>query len=293
MTFGEQQYTNELGEEEGFFSSFDVALGATYATQIAEKKGLGVTFKFIYSSLGPGQGNTDTSKGNGMSYAFDLGYKEKDLDFGQALVAPYNGFVAGYNGISSLFGSHRLARSEFSKPINRLDFGFNLQNVGPNIVYMDEDQSDPLPMTWRMGYSYRLFDSDFSKLTFNADMSKILANNDPVLKRIFTAWFDDFNDRVDDQGNEIDDFASLSNFVNSIEVKEIIFGFGAEYIYLDLLSVRAGYVMDRAGEIEGVSVGAGVHKLFADKYKLGIDFAMQPAGGLTDYNQTISLKLDF
>ena len=293
MTFGEQQYTDELGQEEGFFTSFDVAVGLTYASQIAQKKGLGVTFKFIYSSLGPGQGNTDTSKGNGMSYAFDVGYKEKDLDFGQALVSPYNGFVAAYNGISGLFDGNRLRRSEFSKPIDRLDFGFNLQNVGPNIVYMDEEQSDPLPMTWRMGYSYRLFDSEYSKFTINTDMSKILANDDPLLKRIFTAWYDDFNNRTDDNGNEIDDFASLSNFINSIEVKEIIFGFGAEYIYLDLLSVRAGYVMDRAGEIEGVSIGAGVHKLFADQYKLGIDFAMQPAGGLTDYNQTFSLKLDF
>jgi hypothetical protein len=192
-----------------------------------------------------------------------------------------------------MIGGSSIGRSEFSAPIEKLDFGFNLQNVGPNIVYMDEDQSDPLPMTFRMGYSYRIFDSEYSKLTVNADMSKILANDDPVLKRLFTAWTDDFNTRTTEDGEEIDDFASLNNFINSVEVKEIIFGFGAEYVYLDLLSVRAGYVMDRAGEIEGLSVGIGVHKTFSKKYKLGVDFAMQPAGGLTDYNQTYSLKLEF
>ena len=293
MTYGEQQYTTEGNVDGGSFTSFDVAVGATYATQIAEDKGVGVTFKFIYSSLGPGQGHTDTSKGRGMSYAFDVGYEGKDVDFGQALVSPYNGVIALYNSVSGLMGGNSFKRSEFSAPINRLDFGANLQNVGPNIVYMDEDQSDPLPITMRMGYSYRVFDSQYSTLTINADMSKILANDDPILKRLFTAWYDDFNDQIDEDGDEIDDFSSLHKFINSIEVKEAIFGIGAEYIYLDLLSIRAGYVADRAGEITGVSVGAGIHKTFSDEYKLGIDFAMQPAGGLTDFNQTYSLKLEF
>ncbi len=293
MTYGEQQYTTETNEEEGTFTSFDFALGASYASQIAEDKGVGVTFKFIYSSLGPGQGNTDTSKGTGLSYAFDFGYQGKGVDFGQALVSPYNGFVYLYNGVTGMLGGNTLGRSEFSAPVNRLDFGVNLQNVGPNIVYMDEDQSDPLPMTFRMGYSYRIFDSQYSKLTFNTDMSKILANDDPVIKRLFTAWTDDFNTRTDENGEEIDDFSSFNNFINSVEVKEIIFGFGAEYVYLDLLSVRAGYVMDRAGEIEGLSAGIGIHKTFSNKYKFGVDFAMQPAGGLTDYNKTYSLKLEF
>lgn len=293
MSFGSQQYMDEQGNAGGYFSSYEIAFAGTYAYQVAQNKGVGATFKFIYSSLGPGQGNTDTEKGQGMTYAFDLGYKSIGCDFGQFMVSPYNGVIAAYNGVSDLFGGGSVGRSEFSIPISKLDFGLNFQNIGPNITYMDQDQADPLPITWRMGYSYRLFEAEYSKLTFNADMSKILANDDPIYKRIFTAWVDDFNTKVDEEGNDIDDFASINDFVNSVEVTETIFGFGAEYVYLNLLSLRAGYVMDRAGEIEGLSFGAGVHKEFSKKYKLGIDFAFQPGGGLTKYNQTYSLKLEF
>ena len=264
ITYGQQEYTGEFSAEpEGVFSSFELAFGASYAYQFAQNKGLGVTFKFIYSSLGPGQGHTDLKKAYGMTYAFDIGYLHKGVSFGEFLAIP------------------------------NLDFGFNFQNIGPNIVYQDQDQADPLPITWRMGLSYKLIDSEYSKLTFNTDMSKILANDDPIYKRVFTAWYDDFNIRKDEQGNKIDDFASLNNFINSVEVKETVFGFGAEYVYLDLLSLRTGYVMDRAGEIEGLSIGAGIHKEFGEQYRLGIDFAMQPAGELTEYNRTYSIKLDF
>jgi len=112
----------------------------------------------------------------------------------------------------------------------------------------------------------------------------MLANQDPLYKRIFTTWTDDFKDG---------DFDSISNFNNSIEIKEIIWGIGAEYIYLDLLSLRSGYLLDRAGEIDGFSFGAGFNYTFNKIYLVNIDYAFQPGGELQEYNQTLSLKLQF
>ncbi|MCF7859570.1 MAG: PorV/PorQ family protein [Candidatus Cloacimonetes bacterium] len=286
MTFGKQDYTDENGEILSTFESYDLAVAATYANQISQNTGLGLAFKFILSDLAPdGQGQSETgTKGRGLSYAFDLGLKHKSIDFGQILVSPYNGVLSVYNGIASLSGLDKAELSSYSIPIEKLDFGLNLQNIGPNITYINESQSDPLPMNFRMGFSYRAFESKYNKLTINTDMNKMLANRDPLYKRIFTSWTDDF---------KTGDFDSISSFNNSIEIREIIWGFGAEYTYLDLLTLRSGYILDRAGEIKGFSFGAGFHYLLNKRYLINIDFAFQPGGELQDYNQTFSLKLEF
>ncbi|MDP8268552.1 MAG: PorV/PorQ family protein [Candidatus Tenebribacter davisii] len=286
MTFGKQDHLDEDGNLLSTFESYDLSAAVTYGYQTSQNTGVGLAFKFILSDLAPeGTGASEVGiKGRGMSYAFDLGVKHKTVDFGQILVSPYNGVLSIYNGIASLGGFQKAGLSEYSILVDKLDFGLNLQNIGPNITYINDSQSDPLPMNLRMGFSYRALESKYNKLCINADMNKMLANGDPIYKRIFTSWTDDFKDG---------DFASIADFNNSIEIREIIWGVGAEYIYLDLLSLRSGYILDRAGEIKGFSFGAGVHYTFNEQYLLNIDFAFQPGGDLQDYNQTFSLKVEF
>ena len=294
MTYGEQERTDEDGDVLETFQSYDVALATTYSYQLSQNTGIGLTFKFVLSDLAPeGQGETEADeRGQGISYAFDFGVKHKGVDFGQILVSPYNGALSLYNGIASLAGFNKASLSKYSILVKKLDFGLNLQNVGPNMTYIDKSQSDPMPMNWRMGFSYRALESQYNKLTINADMNKLLANDDPIYKRIFTAWTDDFNKRIE-EGEEVDDFASIQNFINSIEIREIIWCLGAEYVYLDLLSLRTGYYADREGEVTGFAFGAGIHYTFNKEYLVGIDYAFQPGGGLQDYNQTLSVKVEF
>jgi len=295
MSYGKQDRTNEVNEPDGTFSSYDISASVVYGYQTSPKTGLGIAFKFIYSDLAPeGQANTEQDvSGQGISYAFDFGVKHKGVDFGQILVSPYNGLLYLYNGVADLTGFNGLEYSDYSIAVDKLDFGLNLQNVGPNITYINKSQSDPLPMNWRMGFSYRALESKWNKLTINADMNKLLANGDPIYERIFTAWTDDFNRKTDENGEEIDDFASIQNFINSIEVREIIWGVGMEYVYLDLLSLRTGYFADREGEITGMSFGMGVHYTLNKQYLVSVDYAFQPGGDLQDYNQTLAIKLEF
>jgi len=295
MAYGSQDRMDEDGVFIEEFSSYDVSLAVSYGYQTSPKTGLGVTFKFIYSDLAPeGQGESEAQiNGQGIAYAFDLGVKHKGVDFGQILISPYNGVIYIYNNLAELIGSEKASYGGFSIPVDKLDFGLNLQNIGPNITYINESQSDPLPMNWRMGFSYRALESKYNRLTINADMNKLLANGDPLYQRIFTAWTDDFNTKTNDAEEPIDDFASINNFINSIEVKELIWGIGAEYVYLDLLSLRGGYFSDRMGEIDGFSFGFGVHYLLNKSYLIGVDYAFQPGGALQEYNQTLSLKLEF
>jgi hypothetical protein len=274
LTYGKQDRMDEDGQYLGEFSSYELAVAATYAEQVSQSLGLGLNFKFILSDLAPeGTGQTEVGvKGRGISYAFDLGMKSQGVDFGQVIVSPYNGLAAIYNGMGKLIGYRPIGYSRFSIPVDKLDFGLNLQNVGPNIVYIDDAQSDPLPMNWRMGFSYRAIESKYSKLTLNADMNKLLANSDPFYQRIVTAWYDDTTEE---------------------EIDSTIFNVGAEYTYYNLLSLRGGYIYDKSGDIIGPSFGAGIQYTFSKKYKLCFDFAMQQGGGLVDYNKTFSLGLEF
>lgn len=250
MDFGSQEQTDGNGNSLGTFSSNEFAANVIYGYEVIPKRfGLGMGFKFLYSNLGPGSVTGDTSqKGKTLSYAFDLGSKFKDV------IVP------------------------------RFDIGVVMQNIGPDVTYLTDEAKDPLPMTFRTGLAYRVFDSITEtegtpvlggfkqKLTLSADAAKILANNDPLYKRIFTAWYDD---------------------TSTYEIQSTVLSAGAEYNYLDIISLRGGYFYDKAGSIIGPSFGVGFHYSFAEKYRIFADFAMVTGGDLVDYNKTFSLGLEF
>ncbi len=227
---GTQMQTDETGQEIGEFHSFDFAGAFGYAYEVVPTKlGVGANFKLVYSYLGPGTGQTE-DEGKAFGFAFDMGAKYQDLG------------------------------------IEGLDASLVVQNVGPNITYVDQAQSDPLPMTVRLGAAYQILDSPLNKLLVSAEASKILANEDGLLTRFVTGW---------------------ENF------DETIYGLGAEYTYLDLISLRGGYFLDQAGEVVGPSFGAGIQYTFDNRYKLTADFGMITAGELTDYNKVFSVGFQF
>ena len=106
MSYGSQDKTDEDGNYLGTFSSYDLAIAGAYAYQLTQDMGLGMNFKFIYSNLAPsGTGQTETDKkGQGMTFAFDLGFLKKNLI------------------------------------VHNLSLGINFQNIGPNITYINKDQ---------------------------------------------------------------------------------------------------------------------------------------------------------
>lgn len=248
MDYGSQIQTDEAGIEIGTFSSNEFAVNAIYGNELIPNRiGLGLGFKFLYSNLGPATGASDT-KGKTLSYAFDASSKFKDV------IVP------------------------------RFDIGVVMQNIGPDVTYVNDEQKDPLPMQLRVGLAYRVFDSISEsnsnpliggfkqKLTLSADAAKILANNHPLYRRIFTAWYDDSA---------------------TYEIQSTVFSGGAEYNYLDMISLRGGYFYDKAGSITGPSFGVGFHYNFAEKYRIFADFAMITGGDLAAYNKTFSLGLEF
>jgi hypothetical protein len=123
-----------------------------------------------------------------------------------------------------------------------------------------------------MGLSYRAIDNEVFTFTMNGDMNKLLANDDWVLKRLISAWHDDGGWQ---------------------ELDSTIFGVGGEFVYWNLLALRAGYIYDKAGKIIGPSFGVGVKYTFAERFHTSFDFAMQRGGEMTNFNKTFSLGLEF
>lgn len=169
-------WTDEAGESLGTFHSYELAVAASYGTRLTEDLAAGLTFKLIHSALAPGVTvGLEQDEGKATTFAVDAGII-------------------------------------YDTPIKNLAFGAAVQNIGPDIHYIDAAQADPLPRNLKIGLSYRALNSDYNKLIIAADINKDLINvgNDPIGK----------------------------------EFREAIKNIGFEYTYANFISVRGGYMID-------------------------------------------------
>ncbi|MEA3474914.1 MAG: PorV/PorQ family protein [Candidatus Cloacimonadota bacterium] len=238
MTYGESEARDKNGDYLCTFTSYEIAIGAVYGTEIKNDLGIGINIKGIISGLCPPINMGDSQlEGTGYTFVVDMGLLKKN-------------FI-----------------------IPRLSCGINIQNFGPDMTYANSENSQPMPLNLRAGFSYKILDSKYNKMTASADINKMLVKpEDPLWKRWFTSLYDD-------------DF--------QYEIDSMIENIGVEYKYYNLISLRAGYVNDVAGHIRGVSFGGGISYEFSKGKELSFDFALQPAGELTTNNKTFSLGIKF
>ncbi len=199
--YGKIEGKDEYNQDTGTFHSYDVAFTGAYGSPVNNKLGIGVAAKFIYSHLADQGAGAEKGSGVGTSMAVDLGV---------------------------------MYREAFMR---KLTLAATLTNMGPAISYIDRAQADPLPMTIRVGASYKILDSEFNRLVVNLDMQKELVDryeggaNDgravPFYIAMFTSWTNN------DLQNEIDG---------------VIPSIGMEYWYSDLVGLRMGYYYDKLGD---------------------------------------------
>ncbi|OYD15088.1 hypothetical protein CH333_06540 [candidate division WOR-3 bacterium JGI_Cruoil_03_44_89] len=201
------QYGNPIPG--GVFSSFDLAVKLSYATKLYEDLSIGVGGKFIYSYLVPRWiieriwGMEQKGGGTGTSWAIDL---------------------------SVLYKTY----------FDGLNIGASLQNLGPNISYLESGESDPLPRTLRLGVAYSPIRTQRNKLTITSEITKILVG---VTRVVEDEWKDTWK------------------------------GVGIEYTLSEFLSVRGGYFWDTVGERVGPTFGGGIR--FANfEFDIGVDSAI-------------------
>jgi len=83
---------------------------------------------------------------------------------------------SSYQGIGSTFGFDLGAL--YRIPAARLDFGFNLQNMGPKLAFIDEDKADPLSRNIKVGAAWVPFTTKDFTLTLVEDFNQSLVNSE-------------------------------------------------------------------------------------------------------------------
>jgi len=185
LNLGTSQRTNEIGDIIGEFTSYDAALTLSYGTKFSPTLALGMSAKFIYSNLAAVGAGREQGSGTGSSFALDAGLL-------------------------------------YRTPWRRLTLGAAITNLGPDITYIDADQSDPLPRNLAIGFAYRLLESSYNRLTLVGEVNKELVGVKDNLKT---------------------------------EYQEAIWNTGLEYWYGSYLALRAGYIYDRVGQVKTPTFG--------------------------------------
>jgi hypothetical protein len=153
LNLGEQIRTDERGNTDGTFSSFDVALSTAYGSQISDNMSAGIGLKFIRSNLADQGAGIERGKGVGNSFAADLGL--------------------------------------LWKPNPTMSVGAALRNLGPKIAYIDASQADPLPQHIVVGFAYQALDTEFNDLLLSADVYKPLIADGSFASNLVKAWADE------------------------------------------------------------------------------------------------------
>lgn len=190
-----------------------------------------------------------------FSGAVTLRYIRADYSLGDGESTPGNAFaadIAGYN--ESYF---YLGRSEAL-----LGLGFNFSNIGTKISYDGGNLSMFLPANLRVGASLGYPIDRKNTISLSLDLNKLLVPTPQLPQDEETD--EDIQERIDAYNN----ISSIAGIFKSFgdapggfseELKEVAWSLGAEYVYNNQFSLRAGYYNENQykGNRRYVVFGAG------------------------------------
>ncbi len=190
-----------------------------------------------------------------FSGAVTLRYLRADYSLGDDESTPGNAVaadIAGYN--ESYF---YIGRSEVL-----LGLGFNLSNIGTKISYDGGNTSMFLPANMRVGTSLGYPIDRKNTISLSLDFNKLLVPTPQLPKEGETDQ--EMQDRIDRYNNISSIGGVFKSFGDapggfSEELKEIAWSLGAEYVYDNQFSLRAGYYNENEykGNRRYVAFGAG------------------------------------
>ena len=182
LSYGQSEATDVNGLPNGTFKSYELAPAAGLGFKFLPNLGVGVAVKYVRIDLAPKEVLQDPAgagSGVGASWAFDLG-------------ALYR--------------------------YNRLRVGGVVSNLGPDITFIDAEQSDPMPRTLRLGGMYDIVQNDIGQVRAGLEWERSLV---------------------------------------ALSTAPVYHG-GAEFVYLNNYALRLGYLNDATGDVKGFSGGFGV-----------------------------------
>lgn len=219
------------GADYGIAHPNELALDIAYSRLLSEKLSAAVAFRYIRSDLN-----------NGIT------------GFGDPL---YPG-----NAVAADVAAYYRTPIEMTNADGTLAFGLNISNIGSKISYDQNLTSLFIPTTMRLGGSFEYPMDDYNKISFNADVSKLLAPT-PVVKMEGESDtdFEKRRDEYQQTGPIAGIFKSFNDAPGGMkeELQEIMWSAGAEYTYNNQFFVRAGYFNEHQlkGNRKFFSAGVG------------------------------------
>lgn len=219
----------DVTTEDMTINPYEMALDVAYSLMLSEKFSLAAAIRWIYSDM-----------------RFD--YSE-DTSPSSAFAADMAAYYQNYVNI----GSREC----------QLGIGLNISNIGSKITFDGDEYSQFLPANMRLGASLMIPLDEYNRISIAADLNKYLVPTVPVQED-----GEDNSDYEDRVHREYDNVSAISGIFKSFtdapggfseELKEINWGIGAEYVYNDKFSVRAGYhhESESKGNRKYFTAGAG------------------------------------
>ena len=177
----------------------------------------------------------------------------------------------------------------------QLGLGMNISNMGSKISYYGDDRSQFLPANLRIGASLLIPVDEYNRFSISADANKLLVPTVPKQEEGESPA--DYQERVI---REYSDVSSISGIFKSFtdapggfkeELQEIQWSVGAEYVYHDQFSLRAGYHHEsqNKGNRKYFTVGGGFRM---NVFSLDVGYVISTAQS-NPLDQTLRFTLAF
>ena len=177
----------------------------------------------------------------------------------------------------------------------QLGIGLNISNIGSKISYYGDDRSQFLPANMRLGLSLLVPVDEYNRFSINADANKLLVPTVPRQEEGESSA--DYQERVI---REYSDVSAISGIFKSFgdapggfkeALQEIQWSVGAEYVYHDQFSLRAGYHHEsqNKGNRKYFTVGGGFRM---NVFSLDVGYVISTAQS-NPLDQTLRFTLAF
>lgn len=223
-------YDSTTGLSDGMtINPYEMSFDVAYSLMLSEKFSIAAAVRWIYSDLTYDY-TEDTSPGS--AFAADL-------------ACYYNNYIN--------IGAREC----------QLGIGLNISNIGSKITFGGDDNSEFIPTNMRLGVALMVPIDEYNRFTIAADANKLLVPTYP--KQEEGESTEAYQQRVQ---KDYYDVSSISGIFKSFgdapggfkeELQEVNWSVGAEYVYNDKFTLRAGYhhESENKGNHKYFTVGAG------------------------------------
>lgn len=223
-------YDSTTGESSGMtINPYEMSFDVAYSLMLSEKFSIAAAVRWIYSDL---------------TYVYT-----EDTSPGSAFAADIACYYNNYINI----GAREC----------QLGIGLNISNIGSKITFGGDDNSEFIPTNMRLGVALMVPIDEYNRFTIAADANKLLVPTYP--KQEEGESTEAYQQRVQ---KDYYDVSSISGIFKSFgdapggfkeELQEVNWSVGAEYVYNDKFTLRAGYhhESENKGNRKYFTVGAG------------------------------------